>query len=262
MLTTRQEARGRIFTESRKRNSAILNQKIHGDIDMKKMLIMLAALGMMCSAGVGAVVDKDTEWAGEFDSWTTNDSNLTGSPHGTLEEGTSGDGWLKITAGDPGGSVAEDYIFSDSTLAGSSNYNTAGIQSVNMDFYSESNTGYSLSWYFLSGTDTWLADVSGSSTGWRRLVRNFNFGSGWYNVSGSTDSTTFDSSLGDVDEIGILLTYEDNVGGQVYGIDDFQLQDVEQIPGPQTWMLLGFTFMSLGITFRDKLKFSVHKFLS
>lgn len=221
--------------------------------------IVVCAIAAFANA---ATITEDTDWTGEFEDWSIEGS--AGSAYGTTGEGGSDD-WLEITGGTASLSPEEDYIFSDSTLAGDSDLTSDGVQSIAMDFYSESSTDYSVSFYFLynDGVDDyiWLSDISASGTGWNTYFANLEF-INWYNVSGPNDSATFATSLTDVDEIGILLTYEDNVGSQVYGIDDFQLNDNIVIPGPQTWLLLGFTFVSMGMTFRTRLSGFISRFRS
>jgi hypothetical protein len=232
---------------------------------MYKLLTMGITVALLCAGARGATIRQDTSWDegavdDEFDDWSIDDQGRSGTANGSIDSGGGGD-YLEIEAENIGSSPAEDYIFADQAHELTGDYTSLGgssVQSLHMDLMLDS-TDYSVSWYFMyneGGSEyTWHSDINSLSTGWNSYFVNLDYaGGGWYNTAGPSSATEFNNSLDDVDEVGLLLTYRQNVASQTIGVDNFELNDSEVIPGPQTWMLLGFTFVSMGFTFRDRLR--------
>ena len=137
---------------------------------------------------------------------------------------------------------------------------------VLFDFYSASGVSgtpgpASLEVYFWDGSgsaslNSWrlnvTADVAGG--GWNSVSRAFSYSEGWIrSIEG--DDAAFTVSLHNVAEIGLLVGYHASGGDgtQIYGLDDFAL-DGTPVPEPGTYAALAMAFISLGVTFRGKIK--------
>jgi hypothetical protein len=134
--------------------------------------------------------------------------------------------------------------------------NDQAVVQVTFDFFTDSNDGLddypaSLYFYFMSGTGSlWVFDVASqlNGRGWNDGITVGLGGAGWNNIIGS--ETLLSTTLGNVAEMGILLTYEGTLAAQNYGIDNFALH----YPEPGTYAVLAFALLSLGVTFRSKLQ--------
>jgi len=73
----------------------------------------------------------------------------------------------------------------------------------------------------------------------------------WYSSNGRTSSDWL-NDLAAVDEIGFMINYQPNLAGQLYGLDNFGLDDVP-VPEPEEYAMLAMLAISLGFVFRDKL---------
>lgn len=179
-------------------------------------------------------------------------------------------GWQANVGGEPGAiQVAadngdfQDYIFAfQGPLAGNKDYISAGIVSVTFDFYAGAMDGGNgttdlpadLRLYFVSaGSIYWYYDID-PTPGWGGSYfgygANFIPNSGWYTAD-SRSQGLFLGDLIDVDQIGLEITYQ-AWNGQVYGIDNFNLND-QPVPEPGTYALLATMLASLGITFRKRI---------
>jgi hypothetical protein len=208
-------------------------------------LFVGAALVLACSDMRGAIIDEETWADGTVPPWTsTNSPGRNAAPYGTLNASA---GWLQISGGSGQEALKEDYIYTSTDLIGNYRPYLGGtnVYSVFFDFYASNGIPDNLSLYFRSGTNTWYYDISTIYGGWWNYGVYLNQAEGWYG-----SSSTFLTDLNAVDEIGIVLLYQWNTGGQVYGLDDFQLSDYIPVPEPGTWTVLGFALTSLAMTAR------------
>jgi hypothetical protein len=247
------------------------------------MAVITVGLFLTVGSALGATYvsntwDSTENWAAKADP--------AGPAHGTLIQdgsGSLGAGVLEVNAAAGEGST--DYIFTDSTgTKGELIDGTGGGNSLNaynfgaekgepdavdavafiqFDFYSDSNDGGdelpgNLYFYFYTsqgGGTLWRLNIADEiSAGWSNditigLWDHTTAGSGWNQVFGGADWNT---ALGDVDEMGVMLAYTGN-NGQVYGIDNYEMHN----PEPGTYAVLAFALVSLGVTFRGKLRTGV-----
>jgi hypothetical protein len=109
-----------------------------------------------------------------------------------------------------------------------------------------------------AGGVAWYYDVPTLSAGWQtvqadmaHLTETTYAFEGWY-YEGVRDATQFHLDLGSVSKIGFELNYP-VAAGQEYGFDNLNLYDEYQqieTPEPQTFVVLGFALLSLGVVFR------------
>lgn len=227
-------------------------------------------LFVLLVAPAQAAIILTNNWEGGAEGWNHRVSD--GTPNTALTDPDvsglgGGSDALRITggnAGEPHGS----YVYNSTSLAGNLDYNALGIVSLQFDFYAASNTPAALELYFRhdsgGGSDTeWYFSISDLYTGWHTYIVNFLTIDGWYNPDyGPGAQTDLLADLVDVDEIGLLLTYQPNVSGQIYGADNWYANDVYYIPEPETYAMLAFAFVSLAITFRKNLNEQVERALA
>jgi len=226
-------------------------------------LIVPAAL----AAPLHAAIVITNDWESGAETWT--DRVSWGTPNTALTNPDAtglggGSDALRITGGSAGGG-SESYVYNN-TLTG--DYNSLGIVSLSFDFYAASNTPAALELYFRhdsggAGDTEWHFTISDLYTGWHTYDVNFLTSGGWYNSDyGPGNQTQLLADLVDVDEIGLLLTYQPNVTGQIYGTDNWQAGDTYYIPEPETYAMLAFAFVSLAITFRKNLNEQLERALA
>lgn len=223
---------------------------------MKKCFIAIVCIGVLSVLSAGAAVITQDTWtaAGSLDGWNATNVTRNGASFGTL---TNTAGFLSITGGTNTGDLEVDYIGeTGGNLSGNMAYTNVGA--IQFSFLADANGTNDLPGglrvYFISTSTNiiWYYNITSVSAGWNTYSANIGFGS-WYNTDGYNSQSYFDSSLLDVDEVGILLTYQGGVDYESYGIDNFQLLDAP-IPEPETYVVLGFALLSLGVTFRRKLR--------
>jgi hypothetical protein len=228
---------------------------------MKKSSVAVVGfwLASVLAASAGVIV-SDTWPNPSLDGWAITNQNVGSPPYGSIANAGAGSDYLRVTGGaDPEGSIYADYIGDTDTLVGDYiNGFATRVWAIQFNFLAQgSGTNvlpYGLSVYFMSSTNYWYYDITTVAAGWGVYGANLILSQGWYPSSGSRNTETlFNQDLLNVDEVGILLTYNQNGGGQVYGLDDFQLLDTP-VPEPETYAVLGFALLSLGITFRGQLK--------
>jgi hypothetical protein len=130
---------------------------------------------------------------------------------------------------------------------------------ITFDFYSDANDGddYPANLYFY-----FLTDPGASETIWRINIfdqldtpGDWNditislwnpTGAGWSNPLGDD---TFANTFNNVYEMGVMIQYAGGAG-QNYGIDNYAMHN----PEPGTYAVLAFALVSLGVTFRGKLR--------
>ena len=240
---------------------------------MKKITVVLAAVicaVSWCTVVSGAVITGyEHRWTAGLESWQIADYvGGGGSPYGSIAQGSNlGQPALEITGSSTTNfSPRTDKIFTtDGPLATNTSFSGLGASSIWLNFYADATPGGpgpaapgALTLYFYSSSSggvTWYYDISSISAGWSMYSANVGTTKGsWYSSGGDTQAE-WDNALADVDEIGLLLTYQQGYGDEEYGLDDFYLDDAGSnflIPEPATFMVLGFTFLSMGVTFRKR----------
>jgi len=239
---------------------------------MRRALLMSAALlAGSCLVAYGAIVAEDT-FDGSQDGWTGGGGDQ-GGVLGTLTYnaalGTPADAALEIDYTHPDGTPRDDYIHDEGgDMAGDRNYAAFGggdsVKFVQYSFWNNPGGGYTqpglLRMYFLHdlGGDEviWYADIdttSWAAGNWYSGMVPF-FESTWWTMDGGADWGT---DIQEVDEIGFFIQYQPNTS-QEYGVGYFGIDD-EFIPEPGTYAMLGFAFLSMGVTFRRKLNDSLEK---
>ncbi len=223
----------------------------------KLLLSFLCAVSIAGSAAASANIET---WDTDTSGWLIRDF-FGGTEYGSLDWVSTLGGYSGVLR-DTGGASDNnriDYIYTQGPgLAGNMDYTIGGL-SVVFDFYNQSAVPAQLDIYLMSdlgGNEyEWHLDVTSQVTasGWSQISGRLDFSDGWYNIDdGRTTAAQFSADLADVDEIGIMITYLDGVGGQIYALDNFDV-----IPEPETWAFLGIAFLSIGYSFRDRLDKSI-----
>lgn len=225
------------------------------------VLTMFAFAARQAEANV--ILTQETWTAAGTAGWTATNSTRDGASYATNIANVGSR--LRISGGDASVNAEEDYIFVDSgPLAGNQNYlsyNGSNVTSIAFDFYTISagtnqipNYGQ-LSVYFVSdkGGSNWIwyytIDITAGTTSYLADLMNY---SGWWNTQGAHwNQASFNTDLGDVDEIGILLTYWPNIGNQTYEIDNFTINTL--IPEPRDFAIILAALLSLALVFRRRL---------
>jgi len=191
-------------------------------------------------------------WDADTSGWLITDIE-GGTAYGTLDWVSSlggRSGVLRDTGGASTIAVREDLIYTTSGLAGNVDYSGGGL-TITFDFYADLYLPQQLDIYILSNSGgnnyAWFMDVTPVTLGWTSISAPIYFGAGWYNELRRT-SSDFSSDLTDIDAIGVRLWYADSQGGQIYGLDNFDV-----VPEPETWAFLGIAFLSIGYSFREKI---------
>lgn len=232
------------------------------------LCVAVAVVALSCGVAGGAtmIILKQDDFNTDLDGWQAKSSPGEGAAYGAISQNPNlaGQAALQITNQFAG--AVEDFIYGPSDLGGDwVDFEGTGyaVKQVLLDFYAGGTTGggtvdypSALELYFLTqeGPDEYYwrytIDVSSLSSGWNELTVAVD-GYGWY-VPGDPTKTFNDFKIDvyDVDEVGLLLTYQ-SWAGQVYGIDDFTLGYA--VPEPSTYAVLAFAFLSVGFTFRRKL---------
>jgi len=223
-----------------------------------RLIQVISVLNIITIFSLNAAVIVGDSFDSNMDGWEARAIG-GGTPYGTVSGGqTVGgvSGVMRILAdsGDLGDEIYAD--IDDNELAGNKNYITMGVRSVTFKFYAGADDGGNgggidipadLRLYFVSaGSIKWYYDIE-PTAGWGGAYfgygANFLPYSGWY-TEDNRDQSYFLTDLTDVDEIGIEIVYQ-NWNGQVYGLDEFNLND-QPVPEPETYIILAFTLLSLG----------------
>lgn len=218
---------------------------------MKKFLsITLIVFFCVCSLVQASSLIET--WDSDIGNWAIKDVE-GGTAYGSLSwvPNLGGrEGVLQITGGPATYIPREDIIYLSGGLADSADYSLG--QTIEFDFYA-SVLPAQLDVYFLhdkGGEDyAWYYTIT-PSIGWTHFSIPFGGPSaGWYNVNdGRMTANEFWDDIIDIDEIGIKIWYDQNLGGQIYGLDNFDV-----IPEPETWAMLGIAFASVAFSFRKRL---------
>jgi len=229
-----------------------------------KIGVAAVAVGAMTVASTIAGIIVQDNWDSGTENWTG--SQQLGFPQAITLTQTGGQ--LDISGGDGGGDLSY-FVFNNTDMAGNQNWNAGGlganeVKSVRFDFYAgggQAPDGLSLYFrYNQDGDDVYWYYTLPTAAGSKHydinlLTDDVINQNGWYSFDYGGGGTQSDlmGDLSDIDEVGILLTFRSFEAGQLYGLDDFTLDDEYFVPEPGTWLALGFAFVSLGITFRRRL---------
>jgi hypothetical protein len=195
-------------------------------------------------------------WDAGVGTWAISNV-LGGAAYGSLSWAPTlagRDGVLLITGGAATNQPVEDIVFTASGLAGNANYSLG--QEIVFDFYA-AQAPVAVNVYFLHDVGgqeyAWFLDVTPSVNvgGWASISApiSFDTGSGWFNVDdGRITANEFYQDIIDIDQIGISIRYATGQGGQIYGLDNFDV-----IPEPGTYAVLGAALLSLALCFRSRL---------
>jgi len=239
---------------------------------MKRTTLGCAGIALAVMVGIagnsaGAViVTQDGTTGKEFFNWTATEKFLGGAPAGTLDVGDGGGG-VPVPGNNNAGRIEANLgsipgFFSDQVYTTSGAFMTFlhGAKSMTLDFYSSTPLGQGgLQLYLYGNNYVWYSDVGALSSGWgNHFTVNFltattmtvdasPFGY-WYSNDRTDD--LFAGDLANATRLGFELTYVPETDGQMYGFDNLNLYDQYFVPEPQTYVVLGFALLSLGVVFR------------
>jgi len=213
------------------------------------------------ATGASIIVLNQDTFDASVDGWTNAASPGHGAPYGTLSHDPALGGQQALKVNNQFAGAVEDFIYAPADMEG--NWATTWaypVRKITFDFYTDAGGAVdypsALEVYFLhdeTGDNyywRYTIDVTTLSQGWNSIDIAVD-GGGWYSPGNpGYGAPQFLVDSWDVDEVGILLTYQ-NWAGQIYGIDDFTLGYL--VPEPSTYAVLAFAFLSLGVTFRKKL---------
>ena len=228
--------------------------------------LVACASALIAAGAVAAPVVQEIGAA--MDDWDIlTIAHLTGygtleSPQGQTIHGTTYSG-VEITGPASPVGTEEDPIFEDTDLTG--DWGDMGVKSITVRFFGDADTDgtwdgdadrpTALSVYFLGASGAqWFRDVTPYG-----LLSTFNVNvhpdNQWYDGTGSHGLSQFWSDVSNnITEVGMRMVYKSNPSGQHYGISEYTLNDTWYvIPEPETYVVLAFAFISLGITFRRRL---------
>ncbi len=248
----------------------MMNVKVFGSIAL--------GMAMLASHSFGATIIAQETWSNppSTENWDASD-DIPGDglgAYGTLT-GTVGPvggetDVLQITGGAPD-TAPRDFVYTQSApFIG--DYGAMGVQGIWFDFYVDPANGSvpsALQLYFVSdgggaNEEMWFFDLSDSlTTGWNTYGANFNsssesdptgFGT-WVQYSEFGNTGTWSTDIGNITEIGIELSYLSGVGGQIYAIDNFTLdEDPFLVPEPETYAFIAMALLSLAFVYRKRLE--------
>ncbi|MDP6631392.1 MAG: hypothetical protein QGH29_10525 [Kiritimatiellia bacterium] len=237
-----------------------------------KWMATTLVLCLMAGAGMAATYVED-DWS-ETEGWTATAYGGHDAAGTVLDAGiVDGQAALQIDA-DAADAGLTDRIFTDTDVAtgtgtdltnydfGADGGNAVGaVDFITFEFYANANDGddlpAALYFYFesLAGS-LWRLNIYSQLSnpgGWNDISVSM-ADAGWVNILGG--EADLETTLLNVDDMGIMLTYE-GVANQEYGIDNYRMH----YPEPGTYAVLAFALLSLGVTFRGKLRTSVKDFL-
>jgi hypothetical protein len=227
---------------------------------MKTRMTSALVIGLLTAATSGFAVPIVTEtWtAAGAASWDTDlDPTIEGVGYGTLANpgGAGTVGSLGITGG-AADTAPRDFInLLGAPFAG--NYTVLGVQGIHFDFYVDSATIPSaLQLYFVGSGNIWFYDLSSQlATGWNTIGANVDTLVGeWVQYPEFGVGGTWATDIAAVTRIGLELSYLSGVGGQIYGVDNFTLDDEPfLVPEPETYVVLGIALLTMAFVFRKRI---------
>jgi hypothetical protein len=230
---------------------------------MTRSTFVQVAVGVLClsvACEAAIIAYQDGETAGHrFDNWTLNPG---GGDRSLSVNAPGNDGVVvgshnnagRIGANMEGGFPTLDLVY---TTAGSmiGNYNTMGVLSMSLDVYSyASRAAGAMRLYMQASGFAWYYDIGTVAAGWQTINANMleltepGPFPGWYN-EGGRGITDFHADIANVQRVGFELNYQ-TLNGQMYGFDNLELNNEFFVPEPQTFVVLGFALLSLGVVFR------------
>jgi hypothetical protein len=238
---------------------------------MKKVSVGMVIMLALCWSATAAVIVTE-DFAGGLNGWVIDDASdgSGGAPYGTI---TDGGGYYRVDSGNANGGNIVDYAFDGggvfagdyrSTANGGGGLAANGINGISFNFYNPAATAIpELSVYLVAGGNTWYHALTTVDTtgGWGNYGANLSYDSlnagtgNWFTLAGD-NLATWQSDLANVTGMGFRMLY-DTSANQIYGLDDIIIQDdpyILLVPEPQTYAMLGFAFLSLGVTFRRRLE--------
>ena len=230
--------------------------RLGGLLNWMAGVFVLSLLGAQASPIVSNVWDADQNWNIKKEDGTT-------PAFGTHTEPATvgGQSALQITR-TSGSGVERDYVYNSSTLVGNWTSMAGGsgdgvVRSITFNFYADAGGAVDypagLRLYFKAGTsgNVWYYDFTPTdiTSGWGGYGANVD-GVGWWTTG---DDSLWATDLTNVTEVGLWISYQPDYANQLYGIDNFTMDDEPlPIPEPGTYLFLGVAFLSLGVTYRRR----------
>lgn len=227
-------------------------------------------IAMMALQSHGVTIIAQETWSGGDEAgWVARDFPVGGDPGyaapfpgggGSLDGSGSS---LQITGGGPDTSPRDFIYTSEAQFQG--DYDTMGVRGIWFDFYVDPANGSvpsALQLYFVGNGNVWFWDLTSSlTTGWNTYGANFNTGNldpygfgSWVQYAEFGNTGAWATSITSVSSIGIELSYLSGIGGQVYAIDNFTLQDEDfLVPEPETYAFIAMALLSMAFVFRKRL---------
>lgn len=234
-------------------------------MNAKKLGMVVCAVGAIAASALAAPIVPGTT-----ETWGANDAGWTmgGGMDNLAWNGGIGQpaGSLQGTFNAQGIPFPQDGYMMDATAGSAFTGNYTPVLPVtyyqlDFDFMAQDYSPSSLQFYFHNNSSgnswTYNLTVPANVGQWYHYTVAMQYSGGWtLNFGPGGTSGIFGTDIGQVDEIGIYLVRNTNIGQQDFFLDNFALSAVEQsnvIPEPETvWMLLT-ALMSVGITFRGRL---------
>ncbi len=241
---------------------------------MKRVNLSVAVVAIVMTCWSASAVPIVTEsFDADLSGWTMGDVSAgTGVAAGSALWNAGG--YMGIDSGAINGGNVVDFTFDtvgpfpfagDYTAGGLA---VDGVKGISFDFYNPAATMIpELSVYLIANGRTWyhaLTTVTNTAAGWGTYGANLssdtlNAGTGEWFTLGGDNLFTWTTDLASVTGIGFRMLY-DTTANQTYGFDDISIMDnpyYTMVPEPQTYAMLGFAFLSMGVTFRRKLEASL-----
>ena len=224
---------------------------------MKTRIMSAVSVGLLLVATSGFAVPIVQDTFTSIANWNVEDDpTLGGAGYGTPSN--VGD-TLRITGGAPD-TAPRDYInIAAAPFLGDYTAMGTGVQGIHFDFYVDSATIPSaLQLYFVGDGEVWFYDLTSQlATGWNTIGANVDAldAGGWVQYPEFLPNTgDWAASIGDVTRIGLELSYLSGVGGQIYGVDNFTLDDEPfLVPEPETYVVIGIALLTMAFVFRKRI---------
>lgn len=249
-----------------------MNKKI------QRWSVGVVALACIVSAGVAVATPLIQDGVNEtYAGWDVEPDEGTGAATGIIADGGGGGVTLggvqaiQISADTEGQlTPPTDVVFSTDFDAGMTLdglpmvYGDAGVTGLRMDFYAgEEGPPVALGFYFRSDDNVWYYSVNATGMApetWASFSAPFGqTGAGWIGyehddatneATGFRDPGEFFTDLAAFDQLGVFVTYQPNLDGQVYGVANYGFVPV---PEPETYVVLGIALLSVAFVFRKRI---------